>query len=274
VAISDATVSAATTTTQRPTAAWDPARYLRFSDQRLRPALDLLGQVPLTAPRLVVDLGCGAGNVTAILKQRFASAEVTGVDGSAAMLEKARTAAPACRFEQGDFATWQPAAAPDLIFSNAALHWVGEHTALFARLMSLLAPEGVLAVQMPAMHDAPLRRLQYAVAAQGPWAERLASHASAPSILDAAGYWDLLRPLAASLDIWETVYLHPLAGEDAVVEWAAGSSLRPFLEPLEPDQQVAFRRAYAEALRPHYPRRADGTTLLPFRRLFLIAVAP
>jgi trans-aconitate 2-methyltransferase len=137
-----------------------------------------------------------------------------------------------------------------------------------------MAPGGVLAVQMPAMHDAPLRRLQYEVAAQGPWAERLASHASAPSILDAAGYWDLLRPLTASLDIWETVYLHPLTGEDAVVEWAAGSSLRPFLEPLEPTQRTAFRRAYAEVLRPHYRRRADGTTLLPFRRLFLIAVAP
>ena len=256
---------------QRPVAAWDPAQYLRFSDQRLRPALDLLAQVPLTAPGRVVDLGCGAGNVTVILKQRFPSAEVTGVDSSAPMLEKARLAAPDCRFEQGDFASWQPAAAPDLMFTNAALQWVGGHAELFPRLISLLAPSGVLAVQMPAMHDAPLRRLQHEVAVQGPWAERLASHASAPPILDPAAYWDLLRPLVASLDIWETTYLHPLTGEDAVVEWAAGSSLRPFLEPLEPDQREAFRRAYARALRPHYPRRADGTTLLPFRRLFLIA---
>ena len=258
----------------RPTAAWDPAQYLRFSDQRLRPALDLMGQVNLTAPRQVVDLGCGAGNVTAILKQRFPSAEVTGVDGDASMLTKARVAAPTCRFELGDFATWTPAAAPDLIYSNAALQWVGGHAALLPRLMSLLTPGGALAVQMPAMHDAPLRRLQYEVAAHGPWAERLASHASSPPILDAAAYWDLLRPLAASLDIWETVYLHPLTGEDAVVEWAAGSSLRPFLEPLEPALRQAFRRAYAEALRPHYPRRPDGTTLLPFRRLFLISLAP
>ncbi len=254
--------------------------------------------MPLTAPRRVVDLGCGAGNVTAILRQRFPSAEVTGVDGSAEMLAKARSAAPTCHFEQGDFATWEPSGQPsgppwtqtptglpsapsaarpsatlDLIFSNAALQWVGGHAALFPRLMSLLAPGGVLAVQMPAMHDAPLRRLQYTVAAQGPWAARLANHASAPPILDAAGYWDLLRPLAASLDIWETTYLHPLTGEDAVVQWAAGSSLRPFLEPLEPAEQDAFRRAYAKALRPHYPRRADGTTLLPFRRLFLLAMA-
>jgi trans-aconitate 2-methyltransferase len=212
---------------------------------------------------------------------------VTGVDGDAAMLRKARAAAPGCRFEQGDFATWAPSGRPpphpsgqpsgdptnalDLIFSNAALQWVGGHATLFPRLISLLAPGGVLAVQMPAMHDAPLRRLQYAVAAQGPWAERLGGHASAPPILDAPGYWDLLRPLVSSLDIWETTYLHPLTGEDAVVEWAAGSSLRPFLEPLAPAQQAAFRRAYAEALRPHYPRRADGTTLLPFRRLFLVA---
>ena len=271
--------SPASADAQRPIAAWDPAQYLRFSDQRLRPALDLLGQVPLTAPGRVVDLGCGAGNVTAILKQRFPVAEVTGVDGDAAMLQKARAAAPGCRFEQGDFATWAPSGRPsgdptdalDLIFSNAALQWVGGHATLFPRLISLLAPGGVLAVQMPAMHDAPLRRLQYAVAAQGPWAERLGGHASAPPILDPPGYWDLLRPLVTSLDIWETTYLHPLTGEDAVVEWAAGSSLRPFLEPLEPAQQAAFRCAYAEALRPHYPRRTDGTTLLPFRRLFLIA---
>jgi trans-aconitate 2-methyltransferase len=211
-----------------------------------------------------------------MLRQRFPTAEVTGVDGSAAMLAKARIAAPSCHFEQGDFARWEPsggpAGRPDLIYSNAALQWVGGHATMFPRLMSLLAPHGVLAVQMPAMHDAPLRQLQYTVAAQGAWAGRLASHASAPPILDAAGYWDLLRPLAASLDIWETTYLHPLTGEDAVVEWAAGSSLRPFLEPLSPAEQAGFRRAYAEALRPHYPRHPDGTTLLPFRRLFLVAV--
>ena len=162
------------------------------------------------------------------------------------MLAKARIAAPSCHFEQGDFASWEasrgPASRSDLIYSNAALQWVGGHAISFPRLMSLLAPHGVLAVQMPAMHDAPLRQLQYTIAGQGPWADRLASQASAPPILDAAGYWDLLRPLAASLDIWETIYLHPLTGEDAVVEWAAGSSLRPFLEPLVRAEQAAFQR--------------------------------
>ncbi|MGH7154159.1 MAG: trans-aconitate 2-methyltransferase [Acetobacteraceae bacterium] len=252
---------------------WDPGQYLRFSGERLRPALDLLAHVPLDEPRLVVDLGCGAGNVTAILKQRFPAADVTGIDGSAAMLDRARQAAPECRFAQADIATWRPDATPDLIYSNAALHWIGDHATLFPRLLSLLSPDGVLAVQMPAMHDAPFRRLQHTVASSGPWAETLRGHASARDILSAGDYWDLLKPRAAMLDLWETTYLHALQGQDAVVEWAAGSSLRPFLEPLTPALQAAYRQAYAEALRPHYPRRADGTTLLPFRRLFIIAQA-
>lgn len=253
-------------------ASWDPGQYLRFADQRLRPALDLLAQVPLQAPVRVVDLGCGPGNVSTILKQRFPHAEVLGVDGSEAMLAKARTAAPECRFLQADFATWAPdAPAPELIYSNAALHWVGDHTTLFPRLLSLLPAGGVLAVQMPAMHDAPLRRLQLEVAAHGPWADRLRDAGFARDILSPGEYYDLLRPRAASLDIWETTYLHVLSGEDAVVQWATGSSLRPFLDRLPPELQTPFRAAYAEALRPHYPRRADGATLLPFRRLFVLA---
>lgn len=255
-------------------ASWDPAQYLRFSDERLRPALDLLAQVPLDVAAHVVDLGCGAGNVTAILKRRFSQAVVLGVDGSAAMLAKARAAAPDCRFEQGDFATWTPAAgeaAPDLIYSNAALHWVGGHETLFPRLVSLLAPGGVLAVQMPAMHDAPLRRLQNEVAAYGPWAETLRDAGFARAILSAGEYYDLLRPHVAALDLWETTYLHVLGGEDAVVEWAAGSSLRPFLDKLPEALRAGYRAAYAAALRPHYPRRPDGATLLPFRRQFILA---
>ncbi|MBV9734993.1 MAG: trans-aconitate 2-methyltransferase [Acidisphaera sp.] len=252
-------------------AGWDPAQYLRFAGERLRPALDLLVQVPLPDPAQVVDLGCGAGNVTAMLRRRWPQAEVVGIDGSAAMLAEARAVLPGCRFERADIAAWRPACPPELIFSNAALQWLPDHARLLPRLLGLLAGGGVLAVQMPAMHAAPLRRLQAEVAAGGPWAERLAGVAPARAILEAGEYWDLLRPACASLDIWETTYLHALEGEDAVLQWALGTSLRPYADRLDGEERARFLRAYAAALRPHYPRRPDGTTLLPFRRLFLLA---
>ena len=258
----------------RSAAIWDPAQYLRFAGERLRPALDLLAQVPLDVPARVVDLGCGPGSVTAILRQRFPQADIVGVDGSAEMLAKARAAVPQCHFEQADFFAWQPAEPVDLIYSNAALHWVDQHAALFPRLVSFLAPDGVLAVQMPAMHDAPLRRLPYELADRAPWTAYLQGVSSAPDILSANDYWDLLHAEVASLDIWRTTYIHALRGDNAVMEWASGSSLRPFLDRLPDTMKEAFRQAYAEAARPHYPRRADGTTLLPFHRLFIVARKP
>jgi trans-aconitate 2-methyltransferase len=255
----------------RSAATWDPAQYLRFAGERLRPALDLLAQVPLGAPASVVDLGCGTGNVTGILRQRFPQADIAGVDASASMLEKARAAAPDCRFEQGDFFHWQPAGPLDLIYSNAALQWVDQHQTLFPRLLSLLAPGGVLAVQMPAMIDTPLHQSSRQLAASARWTGLLGDVVPQPGILPAGEYWDLLRPRVASLDLWQTTYMHALNGEDAVMQWASGSSLRPYLDRLPPEEKEAFRSEYARAVRPHYPRRPDGTTILPFHRLFIVA---
>lgn len=251
---------------------WDPAAYLRYGDERLRPALDLLARID-AAPSRVVDLGCGPGNVTAILKRRWPGAEVLGIDGSAAMLDTARAAAPDCRFAEADFGSWATRAPVDVIYSNAALHWLGGHDVLFPRLFAQLAPGGVMAVQMPGMHAAPIRALQHQVAAEGPWAGLLADAGGAPPILEPGQYWDMLRPLAAGLDIWETTYLHALTGENAAVQWASGTSLRPFLDPLPEGLRAEFLAAYTAAVAPHYPRRADGTTLLPFRRLFILAQA-
>ncbi len=250
---------------------WDPAQYLRYGDERLRPALDLLARIGQDAPSRVVDLGCGPGNVTTILRRRWPRADILGIDGSAPMLERARRDAPDCRFAQADIAAWSPAAPLDILYSNAALHWLGDHQTLFPRLFATLAPGGIMAVQMPLMHAAPIRALQHEIAASGPWAEKLKTVGAAPPVLDPASYYDLLRPHAATLDVWETTYLHQLQGENAAVQWAMGTSLRPFLDPLEEPERGAFLAAYTEAVRPHYPRRPDGTTLLPFRRLFLIA---
>ena len=258
----------------RSAANWDPMQYLRFGNERLRPALDLLARIPLDAPARVADLGCGAGNVTAILRRRFSAADIVGVDGSDTMLAKARATAPDCRFELADFFQWQPRVRFDLIYSNAALHWVDRHPMLFARLLSFLAPGGVLAVQMPAMHATPLHQVSRELAASDEWSGELRGVIPAPGILPAMEYWDMLRPRVASVEMWQTTYMHALEGENAVMEWASGSSLRPYLDRLSDPRKAAFREAYADAVRPHYPRRPDGSTILPFHRLFLLATMP
>jgi len=192
-----------------------------------------------------------------------------GVDGSRAMLEKARSAGFPTEFV--DIANWAPPEPVDIIFSNAALQWLPAHAALLPRLLAYLTPGGVLAIQMPAMHHAPVRTLQRVVASSGPWATRLSEVTSAPPILEPSAYYDLLSGRAAVVDIWVTEYLHVLRGEDPVVQWAMGTSLRPYLDVLGPDDRIGFLTAYAEALRPHYPPQADGSVLLPFRRLFVLA---
>jgi len=246
---------------------WDAAQYLRFEDERLRPAIDLIGRIAHPGPARIVDLGCGAGNGLPVLAARFPGATVTGVDGSAAMLAKATGFAT----EQADIAAWTPAAPVDVLFSNAALQWLGGHETLFPRLLSHLAPGGVLAVQMPSMHAAPLRAEQDRIAREGPWAAALARVTSAPAILTPGDYYDLLRPRVAALDLWVTEYVHVLRGEDPVVQWAMGTSLRPFLAVLEGEVRDGFLGAYRAAMRTAYPPRADGAVLLPFRRLFILA---
>ena len=250
---------------------WDPNQYLRFGEERLRPALDLIARIPHPGPRRVVDLGCGAGNALPALAARFPGATVRGVDGSAEML--ARAAATGFATERADIADWAPAEPVDVLFSNAALHWLPDHAALFPRLLGCLAPGGWLAVQMPAMHAAPVRAVQDRLAQEGPWAARLAGIRSAPPILEPGGYYDLLAPRCAALDLWVTEYLHVLRGPDPVAQWAMGSSLRPYLDALEgePGLREGFLAAYAAAMREAYPPRADGAVLLPFRRQFILA---
>ena len=249
---------------------WDAAQYLRFEDERLRPAIDLIGRIAHPAPKRVVDLGCGAGNALPALAARFPDAMVAGVDGSAAMLAKAVGFAT----EQADIATWVPAEPVDVLFSNAALQWLGGHDTLFPRLLSALAPGGVLAVQMPSMHAAPLRAEQDRIARDGPWAATLSRVASAPPILTPGAYYDLLRPRVASLDLWVTEYVHVLRGEDPVVQWAMGTSLRPYLDVLDGAERDGFLDAYRTSIRAAYPPQKDGVVLLPFRRLFILARLP
>jgi len=251
---------------------WNPALYKRFEDERTRPARDLLARVPLLRASSAVDLGCGPGNSTELLLERFPGASVVATDTSEAMLESARDRLPQCRFQRSDVSSWRPDSAPDLIFANALLQWVPEHARLFPRLLSELAPGGVLAVQMPDNLQEPTHRLMREVAAQGPWASAIgdASRLRA-AVLSASAYYDLLAIGGARVEIWRTVYLHPMASAAAIVTWLRATGLRPFLDPLSEEQREAFLAEYQRRIAEAYPARVDGKLLLPFPRLFIVA---
>jgi trans-aconitate 2-methyltransferase len=250
---------------------WNPQQYLKFSQPRLRPAMDLLARIACAEPQLVYDLGCGAGNVTAALADRWPQARIIGVDASAAMLAQAASTLPQLRWQHRALAGWRAERPADVIYSNAALHWLPDHRQLFPSLVGMLAPGGVLAVQMPRNFSAPSHTLIDATARAGPWRSRLESLLAAPApVAEPQFYYSLLAPLAASVDIWESEYLQVLSGEDPVKEWTKGTWLMQFLERLDPAERASFEADYALRLRTAYPRRADGTTLFPFRRLFIV----
>jgi trans-aconitate 2-methyltransferase len=250
---------------------WNPQQYLKFSQPRLRPAMDLLARIPSAEPQVVYDLGCGAGNVTAALVNRWPGAKIIGVDASATMLAQAARTLPQLQWVHQALDGWQAERPADVIYSNAALHWLPDHRRLFPRLVAMLSPGGVLAVQMPRNFSAPSHTLIEATARAGPWHGRLASLlAAAAPVAEPQFYYSLLAPLAASLDIWESEYLQVLSGEDPVKEWTKGTWLLQFLERLDPTERADFEADYALRLRAAYPRRADGSTLFPFRRLFIV----
>ena len=268
---------------------WDPTQYLKFGNQRLRPALDLLGQIPLQAPARVVDLGCGAGNVTRFLAERWPQAQVTGVDGSAEMLEKARAAESelsTVRWAQADMSAWQADTPVELIYSNAALHWLPDHDVLFPRLIKQLQAGGVLAVQMPRNFAAPshvaMDQALDALGLTGPDRARIDAVKLHSPVAAPEQYYDWIRPLTSQLDIWESIYQHVLNGENAVAEWTKGTALIPVMEGLKALSREAglgaenglHQRFWLDdcaRTNAAYPRRADGSTLFPFRRLFIVA---
>lgn len=252
---------------------WNASQYLKFEDQRTRPARDLLAAVPLQSAAFVVDLGCGPGNSTEILAQRFPGAELLGLDTSPAMLEAARARLPGVTFALGDASTFTLPKPADLIYANAVLQWVPDHATLLPRLMSLLAPGGVLAVQMPDNLEEPSHVAMRETAMAGPWADALHTATRARTVLPEPGaYYDMLKPHAGAVDVWHTIYNHPLDGIPAIVEWVKGTGLRPFIDPLEGDERTQFLEEYAARLSDSYLPRVDGKVLLAFPRFFIVGV--
>jgi trans-aconitate 2-methyltransferase len=250
---------------------WDPAAYGRFSDLRLRPALDLLARVGEVPEGEVVDLGCGGGAAGPALRRRFAGRHLTGVDLSPAMLAEARARGVYDELVAADISAWAPDAAPALFFSNAALHWLPDHERLLPRLVRLLRPGGVLAVQMPRQFGAPSHQLLHAVA-HSLHPDRFPPGAPEPPVTEPEAYLRLLAPFGAA-DVWESVYLQrlaPVAEGHPVRAFTASTAARPVLDRLSEAERRDFLAACDAALAAPYPAEADGSVLFPFRRLFIV----
>jgi trans-aconitate 2-methyltransferase len=257
--------------------AWDPAVYLRYAGERARPFAELLSRTDVADPRVVVDLGCGEGALTASLAQRWPAASVTGVDSSPEMLAAAASHAVdgSVGFALGDVRDWSPDGPVDVLVSNAVLHWVPGHEDLLPRWAAWLAPGGALAVQVPGNFRAPTHVLLAELCRSPRWGALLADAAPrADAVLEPTGYFDVLTSAGLTADVWETTYLHVLTGTAPVLEWVRSTVLRPVLALLDGDDGAQLTAAYAAALREAYPQRPDGTTVLPFRRVFAVGKAP
>lgn len=260
-----------------PSAEWDPATYLRYGGERARPFADLLARVDAVAPSVVVDLGCGEGELTASLARRWPGARITGIDSSATMLAAAAAhALPGqVEFTAGDVRTWAPDGPVDVLISNAVLQWVPGHEQLLADWPAALAPGGWLAVQIPGNFGAPTHTLLADLCRSARWAAQVGDvPRGAGAVLEPGGYFDILTAAGLVADVWETTYLHVLTGPDPVLAWVRSTQLRPVLGRLGEDDAAEFTEQYAAALRAAYPMRSDGSTLLPFRRIFAVGTRP
>ena len=252
---------------------WDSGQYLRFAHERTQPSLDLAGRIPLDNPRKVLDMGCGPGNSTAVLARRFPGAEILGVDSSPDMIEAARRACPQCRFLLADAGRDIGAfpADADIVFSNACIQWIPDHRRLLSDWMGLLAPGGVLAVQVPVNENEPMHRILRETAGSNRWRGRFPVSRNFYT-LEPREYADLLSPLSRELTLWQTTYYHRLPSHGAIGEWMRGTSLRPYLQALPEEERDAFEQEIVRQLPAHYPSQEDGTVLFPFPRFFIVAV--
>lgn len=252
-------------------AVWNPDVYLAFADHRGRPYFDLLARVNAPAPRRVVDLGCGPGNLTATLKQRWPDAVIEAVDSSPEMV--AAAAERGLEAHQGELQDWSPRPDTDVVISNAALHWRSDHPELIVRWVRELAPGSWLAFQVPGNFDAPSHVAARELASSQKWVDRLADIPfRIGKVVDTpVGYAEMLTAQGCTVDAWETTYIHELTGENPVLEWITGSSLTPVKDRLTHDEWQEFRSELIPLHLAAYPPRADGRTFYPFRRIFVVA---
>ena len=250
---------------------WNPDLYLQFDRQRTQAAIDLVNRIELDSPTNIVDLGCGPGNSTAILRARWPRARIVGLDSSSDMIAQARERELDAEWIHADIATWQPDAPPDLLFANAALQWLPDHAGLLQRLAAFLPPGGVLAVQLPFHHQSPLQQVVLEASRDPRWHDAMAQARQALTWHDTAYYYDALINQCASIDLWETEYLHVMPNHEAILDFIRGSGLRPFTQTLHSDDDIAhFETLVLQGYRHHYKTRPNSEILFPFRRQFIL----
>lgn len=254
---------------------WDASQYLKFGDERTIPVRDLLSKVPLTTPKVIVDLGCGPGNSTAVLAERYPDANITGVDTSPDMLAKARSALPDRTFEHGDLMTYKPDSSVNLLFSNAVFHWLSpdQRIPTMIRLIESSASGSVLALQVPDNRYEPSHTsMREAARLENSEAGLEDSNALNYAFPSAEDLYNSLSPLCSRLDIWRTVYSHVLPNHEAVVEWVKATGLKPFIDPLSDIKRKAYLQRYLSLLKESYEPLQDGKVMLRYPRLFMVAV--
>ncbi|MBB2754510.1 UNVERIFIED_ORG: trans-aconitate 2-methyltransferase [Rhizobium aethiopicum] len=253
--------------------AWSATQYVKFEDERTRPARDLLAQVPLQSIRRAVDLGCGPGNSTELIIERYGAEGVSGLDSDLNMLEAARKRLPGTAFAEADLGSWKPTEPTDLLFANAVFQWLPDHLDIFDRLMDGLSPGGALAVQMPDNLGEPTHLLMEETANNGPWKSAFEGKSVRRKGLPApSAYYSRLIGKASRVDIWHTIYNHPMADAAAIVEWVKGTGLMPYLARAGEEYREAFLADYLARVEKAYPKMSDGRVLLRFPRIFMVAV--
>ncbi|MCO6185675.1 trans-aconitate 2-methyltransferase [Rhizobium sp. L1K21] len=252
---------------------WSASQYLRFEDERTRPARDLLAQIPLSQAETVYDLGCGPGNSTELLDARFPGAQISGMDMDEDMLAAARKRLPHIPFFKADLTSWVPEEPVDLLFSNAVFQWLPDHLSLISNLMTKLRSGGVLAIQMPDNLTEPTHRLMEETALAGPWKDRFSKgDVKRATLPPPEAYMEALSPQSDKINIWHTIYYHRLANAEAIVEWVKGTGLRPWLNRLDEADRPAYIADYTARVADAYRPLKDGSVLLKFPRLFVVGV--
>jgi trans-aconitate 2-methyltransferase len=250
---------------------WNPDLYLKYGNERTQPSIDLIGKINISfQPKSILDVGCGPGNSSQALLQRWPDAMLTGIDNSVNMIEKAKADYPKNTWIVADASKYTSSTKYDIVFSNATIQWIPDHEKLFKRFFSLINNRGVLAIQVPRFDEMPLSRAIQKVAGKEKWKEPTKGCAELFTYRDYKYYYDLINRDSKAIDLWQTDYIHILESRYAIIEWIRSTGLRPYLDCLKDEDKLLFENELLAEIKNDYPIQKNGKMLFPFKRLFMI----